>query len=114
MARPRRPDRYDLDGPREPYRVGVAIDSEHTPVRSPLGLLASGFVLALLTIALTVWSAMEFAAGRGGNLQLWQLVLLGVVLVVVPVPLVWIGAVRTRWWLRYRRETGRLPVPWKG
>ncbi len=68
----------------------------------------------MLTIALTVWAAMAFAAGRAGDLQLWQLVLLGVVLVVVPVPLVRVGAVRTRWWLRYRSETGRFPKPWTG
>ena len=70
--------------------------------------------LEVLTIALTVWAARGFAAGSAGNLQLWQLVLLGVVLVVVPVPLVWVGAVRTRWWLRYRSATGRFPDPWKG
>lgn len=114
MARPRRHDLYDLDGPREPYRVGRAIDSEHTPARSPLGLLAIGVVLEVLTITLTVWAAMGFAAGRAGNLQLWQLVLLGVVLVVVPMPLVWIGAARTRWWLRYRSATGQFPDPWTG
>ena len=113
MARPRQHDRSDLDGPREPYRVSRS-DSENTPIRSPLGLLAAGVVLEVLAVALTVWAAIVFAAGRGGNLQLWQLVLLGVVLVVVPMPLVWIGAARTRWWLRYRSETGQFPDPWRG
>ena len=113
MARPRQRDLYDLDGPREPYPVSSGFP-DNTPIRSPLGLLAAGVLLEVLTIALTVWAAVRFAAGTGGNLQLWQLVLLGVVLVVVPMPLIWIGARRTRWWLRYRAETGHFPHPWKG
>jgi hypothetical protein len=113
MARPRRRDLYDLDGPREPYPMARS-DAESTPVRSPIGLLVIGVVVQVLTIALTVWAAMAYAAGKGGNLQLWQLVLLGVVLVVAPMPLVWIGAARTRWWLRYRSATGQSPEPWSG
>lgn len=94
--------------------MGRATDSENTPVRSPLGLLAIGVGLEVLTIALTVWAALAFAAGTARNLQLWQLVLLGVVLVAAPLPLVWVGAARTRWWLRYRSVTGRSPDPWTG
>jgi len=114
MARPRRYDLDDLDAPREPYPMGRSNDSEHTPVRSPIGLLAIGVALEVMTIALTVWATLAFATGTARNLQLWQLVLLGVVLVVVPLPLVWVGAVRTRWWLRYRSATGRSPDPWTG
>lgn len=106
----RHPD--DPDGLREPFPVSRHGVAGTTPLRSPLGMLLVGAGLELLALLLVGWAVLTSSAQGGAAMATWQLVALCVVLLVVPLPLLWMGAVRVSWQRRYTRVTGSAPVPY--
>ena len=94
---------------REPFPVSSHGVAGTTPLRSPRALLLTGLALGLLGVGLVVWAVAAYAAGTSG-MQLWQLIGMSLLLLVIPVPLLWIGLARVLWQRRYRRFTGSDPV----
>ncbi len=99
----------DRDGLREPFAFAGGVDPDRTPVRSPWALLAIALVVQLVMLVAAVMSIRGYLADSSPDRPLW-LPLLGTSLVLLPVPLVWVGIVRVRWLLRYRRATGQSPI----
>lgn len=95
---------------REPFPVGRGF-SQSTPIRSPGLMLAVGILVESLAVLLLGWITVAFVSGTAGNLTLSSLIVGGLFLVVLPLPILWIGLARVRWMLRYRRATGEFPVP---
>jgi hypothetical protein len=103
----RSPD--DPQGLREPFAVSRHGMAESTPLRSPLAMFLVGLGLLAGVLALLVWVWLTSLAQPGG-MVVWQLVLLSLALLLVPLPVLWIGAVRLAWQRRYTRVTGSPPV----
>lgn len=106
----RSPD--DPQGLREPFPVSRHGMAESTPLRSPLGMFLTGLGLALGVIALLAWVWTTSLADPHG-MPAWQLTLLSLVLLLIPLPILWIGAVRLAWQRRYTRVTGAPPTPYR-
>ena len=99
-------------GLREPFAVSRHGMAESTPLRSPLGMFVAGLLLLIGVVALLAWVWMVSLADPDG-MAVWQLILLSLVLLLVPLPVLWIGAVRFAWQRRYTRVTGSPPVPYR-
>jgi uncharacterized membrane protein YidH (DUF202 family) len=94
---------------REPFQVNRTRFGRYTPIRNPWLMLAVGIVVEGCALLLAVWAITADIEGRV-NLSFSSYVGL-FLLVVIPIPILLIGISRVRWMFRYRRITGKFPVP---
>lgn len=98
---------------REPFPFTSAGPAGATPLRSPLALLLVGLALLGFGIALIGWALATALAEPAEAPPLWQLVGMSALLLLIPLPMVWIGVVRLRWQRQHRRLTGSQPVSYR-
>lgn len=106
----------ETSAPKEPMSVSDRAEDIvvwTTPIRSPWLMAGVGLLMTGIALVLAIWATQEYLAGNP-TAGLWTTIASWALLVLPSAVILFIGIVRVRWWLRFKKATGKAPVTKRG